>query len=368
MINNEIFISRAKKIHGEQYDYSKVEYKGMHTKVCIICPIHKQPFLQTPHNHLKGQRCPLCYGTPKSNTEEFIKKARKVHGDRYDYSKVEYKDNRTNVCIICSKCKGPFWQSPTNHLDGHGCPTCGRTKKLNNEEFIKKARDVHGNKYDYSKVEYKNTITEICIICPCAEHNEFWQRPLEHLQGCGCPKCGGNYHPSTEEFIEKARLIHGDKYDYSEVKYINNKTKICIICPEHEPFWQTPNNHLSGHGCPNCKESKLEKMVKQFLIDNNFKFTHNERNFEWLKLKKKLQLDFYLTDYNVAVECQGRQHFEIINEFGGEKIFMETQERDEIKKQLCKEYGVKLFYINYDDNVEEKMNEILFYIKTKFPQ
>ena len=104
-------------------------------------------------------------------------------------------------------------------------------RKLTTKEFIEKAREVHGDKYDYSKVRYANSKTKVCIICP--KHGEFWQEANSHLQGSGCSKCCGNNSYATEEFIEKAREVHGDKYNYSKVEYKGMHTKVCIICPEH---------------------------------------------------------------------------------------------------------------------------------------
>ena len=190
----------------------------------------------------------------KMNKEEFIKKAREVHGSKYDYSKVEYSNSKTKVCIICPG-HGEFFQSSNAHLQGKGCPKCGiniriEKTKMSTAEFIAKAQEIHGNKYDYSKTEYSNSRTKVCIICP--DHGEFWQTPTLHLQGNGCPKCSGKNKLTTEEFIEKARKVHGDKYDYSKVDYKNNHTKVCIICPDHGEFWQTPSNHLKKQGCPKC--------------------------------------------------------------------------------------------------------------------
>ncbi len=124
---------------------------------------------------------------------------------------------------------------------------------MNTEEFINKANKVHNGKYDYSKVEYVNAKTKICIICP--EHGEFWQTPNNHLSGKGCALCANEnklhlYNKSNDKFISEAQMIHNGKYDYSKVEYVNAKTKICIICPEHGEFWQTPHNHLQGQGCP----------------------------------------------------------------------------------------------------------------------
>jgi hypothetical protein len=251
----EEFIAKAKLVHGDKYDYSKVEYVGALTKVCIICPKHGE-FCQEANSHLRGQGCPKCkYEKQTCTTDEFIAKAKKIHGDKYDYSKVEYVNDRTKVCIICPK-HGEFWQTPNSHLNGYGCSKCayevkGKRRSFSKEEFIKKTRKVHGDKYDYSKVNYVNNYTKVCIICP--EHGEFWQTPSAHLRGQGCPKCKSKKQTcTTDEFIAKAKKIHGDKYDYSKVEYVNRKTKVCIICPKHGEFWQTPNHHLSGCGCPKC--------------------------------------------------------------------------------------------------------------------
>lgn len=144
-------------------------------------------------------------------------------------------------------------------------------------KFIKKARDVHGDKYDYSKVEYVNNKTKVCIVCP--EHGEFWQRPDKHIsRKDGCPNCGGTKKLDRYEFIWKAIQKHGYKYDYRKVEYKTTEENICIICHKHGEFWQTPHNHLSGCGCPICKESKLEKEIRIFLTKENILFESQKKN------------------------------------------------------------------------------------------
>ena len=256
-MTKEEFIQKAKSVHGDKYDYSKVEYVSAHTKVCIICPKHGE-FWQTPNSHLNGSGCPKCQGK-KLTKDDFIQKAKAIHGDKYDYSKVEYINNNTPVCIICPE-HGEFWQKPNLHLNGSGCPKCS---KMDTKTFITKAHEVHGNKYDYSKTEYKGCYEKVCIICP--EHGEFWQKPNSHLSGNGCPKCANVYIPTNEEFIQKARKIHGDKYDYSKVEYVNSYTDICIICPEHGEFWQKPSNHLTGYGCPQCSMPNKCNSTEEFI-------------------------------------------------------------------------------------------------------
>ena len=343
-MNRELLIERAKKVHGDKYDYSKVEYNGIHTKVCIICPKHGE-FWQEPNSHLHGNGCPKCAGLKKLTTEEFIEKAKEVHGNKYDYSKVEYVNGKTKVCIICP-IHGEFWQTPSAHIhQKQGCIYCSG-RKLNLNSFIEKAKKIHGDKYDYSKVEYVNNNTKVCIVCP--EHGEFWQKPVNHLRGNGCPKCANEYSPSTEEWIERAKQVHGDKYDYSKSTYVNAATRICVICRKHGEFWVFPNNHLKGNGCPNCNKSKLENILSFYLIKNNIEFTFNKK-FEWLKNKKALSLDFYLPEYNVAIECQGEQHLLEGREFDNKRQI----ENDIIKNKLCLENGIKLLYFG-----DTKINDI----------
>ena len=310
----------------------------------------------------------------KYNTEIFIKKAREVHGDKYDYSKVEYIDNSTKVCIICPE-HGEFWQKPNYHLSGRGCTLCGQDSRknkisLNTQKFIERSMEVHGDKYDYSKVNYVNNHTKVCIICP--EHGEFWQKPMSHLNGHGCVKCyakdcADRFALTTEEFIKRSMEVHGDKYDYSKVNYVNSYTKVCIICPEHGEFWQEAKLHMNGGGCPICKESKLENEIRKLLIENNIKF-EEQKTFEWLKYKSNLHLDFYLPEYSAAIECQGRQHFENCEDyFGGKRNFNEIKERDSYKLQHCIDHNIKVFYysklgIEYPYEVFEDKNKLLIKI------
>ena len=368
------FINKANLIHNNKYDYSKVKYVNNSTKVCIICPEHGE-FWQTPRSHLIGQGCPLCNGTFKLTNQEFIEKANKIHNNKYDYSKVEYVNNCTKVCIICPK-HGEFWQTPHHHLNGHGCSKCrnennGDRRRHNTEDFIRKSKSIHGEKYNYDKVNYVNSYSKVCIICP--DHGEFWQSPYVHIQGHECPECAkikrakNNKH-SIDEFIQKSKLIHGDKYDYSKVEYINSHTKVCIICPEHGEFWQRPCCHTNlRQGCPFCNESQSEMEIEQILCEHKILYIRQKR-FDWLG---KMSLDFYLPNYGIAIECQGKQHFESVDYFGGNESLENTKERDLRKKQLCEKHNIKiLYYANYiypfPYNVFNDKNTLISEIKNKF--
>ena len=347
-ITTNDFIKKAIEVHGDKYDYSKVEYINNLTKVCIICPIHGE-FWQSPTNHWKGCECPKCKNKHHYTTEEWIQKAIEVHGSKYDYSKVEYINNSTKVCIICPE-HGEFWQRPSDHSSGQGCPGCtGKNislkKRANEEDIIRRFKEVHGDKYDYSKVEYVNMYKKVCIICP--EHGEIWQTPINHIKERGCYKCH-HWGLNTEEWIKIFKTTHGDKYDYSKVEYKNSKTPICIICPEHGEFWQTPVNHTSGKGCPICNASKLELAIKSFLEDNNIKYIP-QHSFDWLKYENPLKLDFYLPEYNIAIECQGEQHFRPIDFFGGEEGYELTVKRDITKLNLCKDHNITILYFTNEN-------------------
>jgi superfamily II DNA or RNA helicase len=188
----------------------------------------------------------------KLTTESVITQFRGKHGDKYDYSLVEYVDDKTKVKIICPE-HGVFEQSPTHHKQGKGCRVCVGKPIMTKEEVIKQFTEVHGDKYDYSLVEYKTMLTKVKIICP--EHGVFEQACSQHKNGTNCPKCtktglGGRL--TKEEVIKQFTEVHGDKYDYSLVEYKKNHDKVKIICPEHGVFEQTSSHHKKGHGCARC--------------------------------------------------------------------------------------------------------------------
>lgn len=190
------FIFQAINVHSNKYSYEKVKYVNTHTKVIIICHTHGA-FEQSPNNHLHGNGCPQCSQERRiskltGSKEDFVRKAIKIHHNYYNYSKVKYINTKTPVNIICPK-HGNFKQPPKEHLQGYGCILCGRERTIAAHQrdtawFITQARKVHGNFYDYSKVQYKKSIEPVIIICPT--HGDFKQQPNHHLNvNCGCPRC-----------------------------------------------------------------------------------------------------------------------------------------------------------------------------------
>jgi len=348
------FIQKAKLKHGNKYDYSLVDYINNKIKIKIICPKHGI-FEQTPNNHLNGTLCYKCVNIVKT-TKEFIQKAKLKHDNKYDYSLVKYKDSKTKVKIICLE-HGTFEQTPNNHLNGKNCLICAGHEKLTTKEFIQKAKLKHGNKYDYSLVDYINSQTKVEIIC--LEHGIFKQLPNSHLNGIGCPTCGGTKKLTTKEFIQKAKLKHDNKYDYSLVDYINSQTKVKIICLEHGIFEQTPNSHLNGVGCPICKSSKGEQQIINYLKRNNIKYI-KEYKFNNCKNMRPLPFDFYLPDKNILIEYDGIQHFKPFTFFGGVNGLNYRIRNDNIKTEYCKNYNIKLIRIKYNDVVNKKLKIDIF--------
>ena len=350
----EDFIEEAKQVHGDKYDYSKIiedniTIENKKTKVPIICKIHGI-FWQSVEYHLRGQGCPECANNIRLTTEEFIKRAKQVHGDKYDYSNVNYINNHTPVIIICKKHNKEFTQKPVSHLRGHGCPECAKEYKSNlfkntKEDFIKKARQVHGDKYDYSKIEYVNSNTKVCIICK-VHREEYWQTPAQHLSGRGCPKCANeNSRLTQQEFIRKAKQVHGDKYDYSKTIYVNARTKITVTCLQHGDFEQYAASHLAGKGCPKCNCSFLENNIRIYLDANHIEYLE-QHTWDWLTFKGQQRVDFYLPQYNVVIEAQGAQHFMNVEFFDKFEPLEIRIEKDNNKNRLCLEHGIKIYYFS----------------------
>jgi Zn finger protein HypA/HybF involved in hydrogenase expression len=243
----------------------------------------------------------------KLTTNEFIERARKIHGNKYNYSKVNYIHTKHPIIIICPL-HGQFFQLPNKHLCEHGCSICGKLTQISKltkttQQFVQDALRVHGDKYIYNNINYIGSNILINITCPI--HGQFDQTPHDHLSGKGCPKCGLikvkiSLRKPVADFIKFAKQIHKNKYNYSKINYINDETKIEIICPYHGSFWQKPNNHLNGNGCPRCFY-RISKAETDFLNILNIPNTKDNRqvllfNQQVDRLKDKTVYEF-LGDY-----------------------------------------------------------------------
>lgn len=292
----EEFINKANEVHKGKYNYSNVVYKNNRTKVCIICPEHGE-FWQIPYDHLRGIGCSKCYhkmmGVKQTLTKEiFLNRCVEKHGNKYDYSKSIYKTMKTPILISCP-IHGEFYQKPSEHLKGEGCPKCGRIKANNSSSY------------------------------------------------------------SQDQFIQKVSKIHNNKYDYSLVKYNRSSDMIIIICPLHGEFEQRAANHLMGQGCPKCRlKNQLILFEKLKSIFKNESFLWEYRA-KWLG---RLRIDICIEKHKIAVEYDGQQHFYPINHFGGIDKFKKNIQNDALKERLCEENGFKLFRIKYNYTDEDFYN------------
>lgn len=294
----------------------------------------------------------------KLTLEGWITKARQVHGNRYDYSRVVYVNGQTKVKIICRE-HGEFEQIPNSHLLGWNCKKCGNekcseTRRETTDDFIRKACAKHGDRYDYSKVNYQGNKTKVIIICRI--HGEFEQLPADHIYGKNCRKCTGCAKSNTEEYVQKARLIHGDRYDYSKTVYVRKGEKVIIICRVHGDFEQETSSHLGGCGCPQCRNSLGEEAVAVYLASRGIRF-EREKRFETCCDNKQLPFDFYLLDYDALIEVDGIQHFKSIDFFGGDESLTTQIRRDCIKDQWVITVEKKLLRIAY---VDINMIDVIF--------
>lgn len=349
LLTNEEFKIKSNNIHKNEYIYDKTNVNERDDKgrVCITCKKHGDFWIR-PCNHLQGKGCKECGKEKLSKihimpTSQFIAKANTIHSHQYVYTKTDLnvRDEKGRVIVTCPK-HGDFLVTPNNHLKGRGCLKCYLESKWSSrEEFIEKANAIHNDKYDYSDVVYNGNDIEVNI--KCYKHGIFKQTPSSHLQGHGCRLCYfESLMTTTIEFIERGKEIHNDKYIYSETDLLkrDEKGRVIIMCPIHGNFKQTPSHHLEGRGCPKCNSSKMEKEIRILLSENKIDF-EEQKKFSWLGEQK---IDFYLLKYNIAIECQGVQHFRPIDFFGGENGLLMSMERDKRKSDLCNENNVKLFY------------------------
>lgn len=294
---------------------------------------------------------------PRRKTyQEFEAQAAEVHGGKYTYHQ-DYVNSYTKVRITCPE-HGDFWQNAQSHLNGINCPKCGaqnRAKSKNHtyEIFEEKAHLEHGEKFTYHQ-DYVNTRTKIKITC--SKHGDFYQTPNNHLRGAGCPYCANETNgkakkKSIKAFEREATKVHKGRYAYHQ-DYNGADKKVKITCDEHGDFWQSATNHLQGAGCPRCKRSKGEEKIEKFLKKRGVLFWDQHR-FHECKDKKPLPFDFYLPNYRICIEYQGRQHFETVNDnfFGGEEALEERQRRDQIKRDYCKKRGIILVEIPYHNEL-----------------
>lgn len=413
--NTEKFIVKSKSIYGESYDYSKVVYLGKLVKVELVCPSHGSFFLTPDAHYVRG--CPRCSAirrctSARMSASKFVEKAKRIHGNRYGYHLLEYRGKREKVLIVCPE-HGNFWQLPFNHLSGRGCQACVGLERYTRETFVRRARKLYGDQFSYDNMKDGGCLDSVVITCrrhgdftirangfltgrtrcsfclreerqrkfiframakhgpgfvydkveyvdnrhpvriTCQKHGDFWQTPMTHSRGAGCPACWQERRRrSTDDFIADAHQVHGDRYDYSLSQYDGINKKILIVCSKHGQFWQLAQNHLMGSGCPHCVIYKGEELVAECLGELNEDYERQKR-FPGCRAKRQLSFDFYLPSRNLLIEFDGVQHYHP-SVFGGKrtrKLANETlrlvREHDRIKNFFAKTNGHGLVRIPY---------------------
>ena len=363
----EEFIKKCKEKHGDNFEYDRTVYNKQSDIIEIYCNNHKGYFFQTAKDHLRkqGSQCNVCYGKKLLTTEEFIEKSKKLYPDRLDYSLTKYVNSSEPVTLKCLL-HGEFTTTPALHLNTSiGCRECNKAKKhtkesvleqaklkhgdlyeydlsdyknisskvklkcekhgwvsvlassllrngkcpkchgaLDTEEFINRSKNIHGDKYGYEKVNYTKLTEKVEIYCNDCK-NYYFQKPSEHLDGCGCNLCRTTERKTQEQFIKEANKFHNNFYNYDKTVYVNNKSMITVHCPIHGDFTVQAKSHLKTK-CRKCDKSStsfpeqyiyfvIKNTYPEFTIQNGFKILNKE-------------LDIFIKEPNIGIEYDGKRY------------------------------------------------------------
>jgi very-short-patch-repair endonuclease len=375
-LNTDIFKKKIQDIYGDNYITTNSNYINNVTPIEVFCKKHELTFYKTPHSLFKKYGCPECgkekyYEKMANDTNFFISESIKLHGNVYTYDYTNYINNKTKVIVTC-KLHGNFETSPNHHLSKirkHGCPKCGRIKRgkkirITFDEFINRIPKVLKKFRLYKSTFFKldKPMLFKCLKC----NTKFLRKPttMLKLNDTQCPECyieyrRDLYRSNTADFIAKAIAVHGDKYDYTWVNYIDQYTDIEIFCNScKKMFKQKPAVHLAGSGCKRCRKTTGEHKVSDFLIENKIDFVEQ---YKITEEHNRFRFDFYIPSINTLIEYDGHLHFIAVDFFGGEKTLQKQKRRDKLKNQLAKKHNYKLIRINYKSfyNLEEVLRKQL---------
>lgn len=372
----EQFLAEAHLVHQGAYDYSKSIYKNANTKLIIICPVHGE-FEQQPASHLKGMGCRKCAAKKRASTyrltaDDFIRRATETHQGKYTYENFVYQGYDSKSWVTCPD-HGDFKQTPHLHLQGSGCSQCRSDQvkdwvSISFAEFVARAKETHGDSYSYLEATYTNASSKTTITCP--KHGDFDQVARFHYQGQGCPKCGTDrsaesVRSNSKVFIEKARSVHGDFYDYRSSDYTLSTDPLTILCPSHGTFQQKPNDHLDGHGCPSCGigKSSLEERLYEALLPFIPDLTRRDRSgVAGFGSKQPLELDLYSSSLKLGIEVQGLLwHSSYVRDKKGEE-WVQKHQQQKLENSLTT--GITLLTL-YEDEISDHFELVLGLIKAK---
>ena len=348
------FLSKVDNLYGESVTLIGLKYKTNREKVKVRCNIHNVEYSTWIFNFIRGNRgCPRC--AKKLTIEDFIDKSVATHGNKYSYDKVIFKNATTKVTITCPK-HGDFETRPVSHYyEGCECPECAKDKeRLGLPSFVKRAKEIHGDMYNYDKVRFTSLTESVIITCP--KHGDFNQPARSHLAGHSCKQCSlDRTRSNLKRFIQQANEIHGSTYDYTKSVYRNSKTLLTVICKTHGEFVIRPNSHISSKGgCPRCRESYGERCSAAVLDELNIRYVRE------YKIEGSLfRYDFYLNDHGILLEFHGIQHYMPVNRFGGLNSYFDTVRRDIEKIKLAELKNLKLVVVNYKDLASGKLPKVI---------
>ena len=374
-LTQEEFLNRVKENNTNDIDLSEFIYVNNNTKGKCTCNVCGHVWYPVPMSLFNGHGCPQCaikYRAKKlaSTTEEFIEDSMAVHGDEYIYDLVDYVNDATDVYIIC-RVHGIFPQKPGLHKSGHGCPYCHGGIAFTKEKFLSDLKIKNSHNLILDDFEYVNMYTK--IKCKCGDCGYEWETtPIVLIGGSGCPICatkerGLKRRKPFDEFVaEYNEKFPNNNFIFIEDTYKTALTDMTVICPIHGKFEKTPNELLNGANCPYCNESKLEREIRGFFENKNVNYIQHKNDLEWLKYINLMSLDFYLPEYNIAIECQGSQHYKETNYYGGKEKLEKQQKRDKKKFDLCNEHDIKLlYYTDYKGEIPEIYQPFTYYDKDK---
>lgn len=293
------------------------------------------------------------YPNKKLSTEEFVRRSAKIHSNYYSYEKTIYTNYRSKLIITCP-IHGDFLQKAKNHIHGKcGCHKCGTDRaaksrrgtvrikeRVTFEIFVKRSKQVHGDKYIYNKEAFSQDIRRAGLIC--RKHGYFTQRFSDFIYGC--KKCAIEKNKrTTADFINISKRLFPKRLKYSKTKYISNMHKVTLTCVNHGDFDIVAYDHMRGHlGCSVCRESIGENTIRLILEELNINFLREYKisGFQY-------RYDFYIPFCKLLIEYDGIQHFKPIPRFGGEDSFKIIKIRDKAKNKLAKLKKYNLLRISF---------------------
>lgn len=379
----------CEKVNCEFISFKDGTWNGNETYLLCRCKECGNIFPIKYTNLINEKSCPKCKGGVLKPIEEILKNIENkcsqtncsfLYFCDKEGNKTEYTNCNTFLKLKCNKCGYEWYTSSYNNFirkNKHGCKKCAfkiikeqQKKKIEDVVFTieKICKDKNLSFLGFENGSYENYSTKLHIKCNKCGY-EWFPMYLNFIKKNNCKKCLGLLSLTKNELLEKFKKIHGNKYKYISIPNTTRNTILVIECEKHGIFNQTIDKHLEGQGCPKCNQSHLEKDIEILLTENQVKFEY-DKYYDFLN---NMQLDFYIPSLNFAIECQGEQHFKPIKYFGGEREFFKRKENDLIKKQLCKECGIKLIYysnlgINYPYEVYEDKEDILNIIKNEMVQ